>query len=88
MTFEEALIGAQDDHLHPTVRSKYVELIIGNYMIFKWKLYMLYVNYTALVLYVDVGDNRAILDNLSFSFVSYVCICRAHINIAINCMHT
>ena len=23
------------------------------------------------VLYVDVGDNRAILDNLSFSFVSY-----------------
>ena len=24
------------------------------------------------VLYVGVGDNRAILDNLSFSFVSYI----------------
>ena len=47
----------------------------------EWKLYMLYVHYTPLVLYVDVGDNKAILDNLSFSFVSYVGICRAHINI-------
>jgi len=29
LTFEEALIGAKDDTLHPAVRSKYVELIVG-----------------------------------------------------------
>jgi len=29
LTFEEALTGAKDDTLHPAVRSKYVELIVG-----------------------------------------------------------
>ena len=30
MTFDEALAGAGDPELHPTIRSKYVELLIGN----------------------------------------------------------
>ena len=37
LTFEEALIGARDDQLHPVVRSKYVELIVGNNKT-EWKL--------------------------------------------------
>ncbi|XP_065902259.1 inositol 1,4,5-trisphosphate receptor-like protein A [Dysidea avara] len=49
LTFNEALTGAKDDMLHPSLRSKYVELIV--------------------VLYVDVGKNRALLDNLPLSFV-------------------
>lgn len=32
LTFEEALVGAKDDELHPALRSKYVELIVGGYM--------------------------------------------------------
>jgi len=68
LTFEEALIGAKDDTLHPAVRSKYVELIVG----MGWVQICMCVNSTLVivVLYVDVGDNRAILENLSFSFVS------------------
>ena len=31
LTFEEALIGAQDDNLHCTLRCKYVELIIRKF---------------------------------------------------------
>jgi inositol 1,4,5-triphosphate receptor type 1 len=49
ITFEEALEGANDPDLHPSIRSKYVELIT--------------------VLFVDVGNNRAVLDNLPNSFV-------------------
>ena len=31
LTFEEALVGAQDNDLHPELRSKYVELIVGQF---------------------------------------------------------
>ena len=30
MTFDEALAGAGDPELHPSIRSKYVDLLIGN----------------------------------------------------------
>ena len=66
MTFEEALIGARDDHLHPAIRSKYVELIVGNNTLTLNESYLYLCYYMCVVLYVDVGDNRAILDNLSF----------------------
>ena len=29
ITFEEALVGANDPELHPSIRSKYVELVRG-----------------------------------------------------------
>ena len=70
LTFEEALIGAQDSDLHPALRSKYVELIVGQLKLTLY--YCLNGNFILVhkVLYIDVGDNRAFLDSLPLSFVS------------------
>ena len=45
-----------------------MELIAGNISLIPNETYTIAI--CTVVLFVDVGDNRAILDNLSFSFVS------------------
>lgn len=79
MTFDEALAGAGDPDLHPTIRSKYVELLIGNAFhhlcmrLCIWTariMTILLLNSTSIpVLFVDVGDNHSVLETLANSFV-------------------
>ena len=72
VTFNEALTGAKDNNLDFSIRSKYVELIIG--MSLNLSVICDYYCLTVyhLVLYVDANDNnRALLENLPLSFVSY-----------------
>ena len=84
MTFDEALAGAGDPELHPSIRSKYVDLLIGNAchtsMLQYWVLGInsekinctLLIPYTSMsvaVLFVDVGNNHSVLETLAHSFV-------------------
>ena len=80
MTFEEALAGAGDPELHPTIRSKYVDLLIGNAfsnphcsgLTSSGQIQCICpvksLTFIA-VLFVDVGDNHSVLETLANSFV-------------------
>ena len=82
MTFAEALAGAGDLDLHPTIRSKYVDLLIGNtcccpycshghygWLWFECTLFNAFNVCLLAVLFVDVGNNHSVLETLAHSFV-------------------
>lgn len=83
VTFDEALSCASSGYLHPSLRSKYVKLMTGEYLHvikiicerfdFPQLVYIiLLLMFVPTVMYVDVGENRDCLDNLSYAFVSFL----------------
>ena len=90
ISFEEALHCAESGTFAPSLRSQYVELIRGQQSIPHLVIVMcdgcVHVFLIA-VMFVDVGDNRAVLDNLSFSFVSYTSDSHSLLLQCGNCRH-
>jgi hypothetical protein len=76
ITFEEILLCARNTALHPSLRSRYVKLMMG-----KSEISLLLISsslsklpsYHGSVMYVDVDNNRNVLENLPLSFVS-ICL--------------
>ena len=75
ITFEETLLCAKNSTLERSLRSKYVKLMRG-----KSVISLLLVSFSSLlikiviifssVMYVDIDNNRNVLENLPLSFVS------------------
>ena len=75
ITFEETLLCAKNSTLEPSLRSKYVKLMMGK-SVFSLLLdssssllIKIVITFSS-VMYVDIDNNRNVLENLPLSFVS------------------
>ena len=74
ITFEETLLCAKNSTLEPSLRSKYVKLMMGksviSLLLVSSSLIIKIVIIFSSVMYVDIDNNRNVLENLPLSFVS------------------